>query len=395
MTTNRPDFPQLRDFYRDHLLNQVVPFWMKHCIDREYGGVLNCVADDGTLLSTDKYLWSQGRALWTFAALCRHIEPRDEWMQVAHKTAEFLMNKGPEADGKWAYCWTREGKTKTLPQSIYIDGFVIYGLTEYARLTGSPRATEMAVAAFEQTSPLLDDHSTLDTEPHKIPDGVQSHGPSMMFAYTYHDLGMLTGDKRILNRSLELAEIVMTQHLKPQDKQLYEFVTPGGQKVDSDVGKTFLAGHVVESMWFMEHIYRHHNMPERIDLAMQAIRWHLEKGWDNEYGGLFLASHCDGGQPVWHQPDAKAWWPHTESLYACLLAYRNTHEDWCMDWYWRVHDYAFEHFVNKEDGEWHQSLDRQGRPTAPILKNLQVKDPYHLVRALLFSMEVMDELSAS
>lgn len=67
--TKYDDFGELRAFHRDYLLNAVVPFWMAHAIDREHGGLFTCIRDDGTIVNTDKYPWSQLRATGTFSAL--------------------------------------------------------------------------------------------------------------------------------------------------------------------------------------------------------------------------------------------------------------------------------------------------------------------------------------
>ncbi|MFM1549672.1 MAG: hypothetical protein ACKJSG_09760 [Lentisphaeria bacterium] len=56
------------------------------------------------------------------------------------------------------------------------------------------------VGIFEVTSPLLRDHSKLATQPHPIPNGLQSHGPSMAFALFNHDLPLATNDTLILDR---------------------------------------------------------------------------------------------------------------------------------------------------------------------------------------------------
>jgi N-acylglucosamine 2-epimerase len=388
-------FPELSAFYRNHLLKQVLPFWTGKCIDWEYGGITNAVADDGTILSTDKFMWSQGRALWTFSALYNEIERDPDWLLIADSIAGFVMKHGWGEDGLSVYSTRRDGGPLESHKSIYADAFLIYGLTEYARASGREEPLRRAVKSFEKTSPLLRDHSKLMTEPHPIPKGVQSHGPSMIFALAYHELGVLSGDERILKRARELADIVMTQHLHPQHKVLYEFVLPGGGLLDSDAGKTFLPGHAIECMWFMEKIYRHSGCPDRIDAAFEAIRRHLEKGWDKEYGGLFLACHTEGGKAVWHQPEAKIWWPHTEALFALLRTYEVTRRDWSLDWYWKIHDYAFTMFPNLEHGEWFHNLDRQGRRIRPILKNLAVKDPFHLPRALIYSIGSLERIGSS
>ena len=374
-----------------------MPFWMEHCIDDEHGGINNCVGDDGVVQTTDKVLWSQARAVWTFSALYNHLDQDERWLAVAKNIAEFIMEHGRDEQGRWVFKLHEDGSVAEGWTSIYVDAFAMYGLTEYAAATGDGRARELAVETYRLTSPMLADHTSFPTMPHPIPEGLQSHGPSMMFALVYHELGVLLGDEEILGRALELAEIVMTEHVKPEAELLYELVEPnsGGRLVDSDAGNTFLAGHVIESMWFMERIYQYHGRAERVKLALEAIRWHLEKGWDDEYGGLFLACHAKGGKAVWHQPDAKVWWPHTEALYALLRAYEVCGEKWCRDWYWRIHEYSFRVFPDREHGEWHQNCDREGRVCAPVIKGFVVKDPFHLPRALVYSILVLRRLAVS
>jgi N-acylglucosamine 2-epimerase len=390
--SERMSFAELLALYEDHLYRRVMPFWVRHCIDWEHGGINNCVSDDGVVQSTDKFMWSQGRALWTFSALYNHCGQDPDWLAVADNMARLIMRSGGEADGSWAFSLHQDGSVAEPPKSVYVDAFIMYGLTEYARATDSEEAIELAEKTYSRTSPLLDDHGTLPTEPHPIPEGLQSHGPLMSFAHMYQELGELTGKQEIIDRALELAELVMTQHLKPERKLLYELVEPGGELVDSDAGKTFIPGHAIESMWFLERIYRYHDRQDRIEQTIEAMRWHLEKGWDEEYGGLYLACHTEGGPPAWHQPDAKCWWPHTEALYGLLRAYEVSREPWCLDWYWRVHDYSFGAFPNREHGDWHQNLDRQGNPIPVVLKNLAVKDPFHLPRALMLSILTLRRL---
>ena len=64
---------ELHGFLLQHLLDDVMPFWMRHSIDWQNGGMWTCLADDGSILSRDKYIWSNARALWTFSALVNRI----------------------------------------------------------------------------------------------------------------------------------------------------------------------------------------------------------------------------------------------------------------------------------------------------------------------------------
>ena len=125
----------------------------------------------------------------------------------------------------------------------------------------------------------------------------------------------------------------------------------------------------------------------------RIIRRHVGLGWDEEYGGLFLAVDADGANEVgWELADRKLWWPHVEAMYALLLAREWTRGDWCREWYDRVHVYAFSRYPVPEHGEWYRSLDREGRVTQEYAA-LPVKDPFHLPRALLLCIDVLDRLT--
>ncbi|MEC7165506.1 MAG: AGE family epimerase/isomerase [SAR324 cluster bacterium] len=388
----RLSWSELSNFLYQHLTEHVLPFWFPKLIDQRYGGLKNCVQDDGEVLSTEKYLWSQGRALWVLSKLFNDIDQDSKWLEMATPIFKFLTDYGRNTDREWHFSLNEDGTPAREPQSIYVDGFCIYGLTEYAKATGHAKSLGIALEAYTVASPKLDDHRLVRTMPHPIPKGYQSHGPLMLFAHVFHELGILSGREDIQQRALELADRILTQHLDPKSGQLHEFVVPGGQKDSSDIGQTSIPGHVVESMWFLEEIYRYHGQSEKIPLLLETIRIHLELGWDQQFGGLVLATHLGGGKPQWHNPLGKIWWPHTESLQALLMTYAHNREKWAEDWYWKVHDYSFTHFPNWDSGDWFHNLDLEGKPTIPYLQTLPVKDPFHLPRSLIYSIKILDQL---
>ena len=55
---------ELVQVYRDGLLDDVLPFWLNHAIDDEFGGILASVNRDGSRIDTDKSVWQQGRFTW-------------------------------------------------------------------------------------------------------------------------------------------------------------------------------------------------------------------------------------------------------------------------------------------------------------------------------------------
>ena len=65
-----------------------------------------------------------------------------------------------------------------------------------------------------------------------------------------------------------------------------------------------------------------------------------------------------------------------------------------LDWHERVRRYSYERFEDREHGEWRQRLDRTGEPIAKVVA-LPVKDPFHLPRALIYCMDVLERLAQS
>lgn len=385
-------FADLLAIYRAELLERTIPFWLNHAIDRQHGGISTCISDAGQIISSDKYLWSQLRAIWTFSALYNYIEPRDEWLAVARHIYDFAKRHGRDEAGRWVFCVDQHGQVKQGATSIYADGFAIYGLTEFARATGEQEVIDLALATYHNVQQRLAQPGSYRTDPYPLPEGVKAHSISMIFSLVFYELGRLLGDNTIIDAGLFHAREVLDVYRRPDEKLLYEFVRLNNTLIDSPRGRAIAPGHAIESMWFMIHIFRELGDEDRLRQVVETIRWHLEFGWDEEYGGLFLARDAAGDEPWWPFAEAKLWWPHTEALYALLLAYEISGEQWCLDWFAKVHNYSFEHFPVPNHGEWTQKLDRQGQPFTETVA-LPVKDPFHLPRALIYACLSLSRLA--
>ena len=385
------DFSVLLKQYRAELLDRTIPFWMKYGVDWKNGGICTCISDDGRVLSDDKYMWSQLRAIWTFSALWNKIERRQEWLDVALNIYNFVKQYGRDENGNWVFLIDKNGKHLQGATSIYADGFAIYGLTELARATGNQEVLQLARETYANVQRRLAQPGSYGTAPLPIPPGAKAHGISMIFSLVFTELGELLNDSAILHAGLDHANQVMSVFLRPEQERLYEFARLDDTLLDVPPGRVVNPGHAIESMWFMIHILQRVNDHARIRQAIDAIKWHIELGWDEEYGGIFLARDAEGS--FWENKwDTKIWWPHTEALYALLLAYSISKEQWCLAWFQRVHDYAFAHFPVPQSGEWIQNLDRQGRKLEATIA-LPVKDPFHLSRALIYSVGVLEQMT--
>ena len=385
---------ELASQYRSLLLDGIAPFWLGRGIDREHGGVLTCMSDDGRVLSGDKFIWSQARSVWTFSGLYNRIEPRAEFLAAAENSARFLLAHGRDSRGRWVYHTDREGRVLEGATSIYADCFAIYGLSEYYRATRDEAALDVARQSFDRVVRRIEEPDFNETVPYPMPAGWRNHGVPMIMTEVTHELARTLRDERLEKLAGQYADRIMRHFVKPDRKVLLEFLTRDYQELPPPAGTFVMPGHAIESMWFVMHVARHCGDRELIQRAAEVIRWHLEYAWDAEFGGLLLSRDTLGGEPFLPHSQKKLWWPHVEALYATLLAYELTRQDWCLAWYKKVADWAWSHFPMPNCGEWYQRLTREGKPSSEVIA-LPVKDPFHLPRGAMLIVQLMESKSGS
>lgn len=104
---------QLQDYaglYKSELLQEIIPFWEKYSIDKECGGFFTCLDEKGEVYDTDKFMWLQGRQVWTFSMLYNKVENKEEWLKIALHGADFMIKHGMDQHHNWYFSLNREGK---------------------------------------------------------------------------------------------------------------------------------------------------------------------------------------------------------------------------------------------------------------------------------------------
>jgi N-acylglucosamine 2-epimerase len=381
---------QLADLLHEELFDRVIPFWLRHAIDQPCGGLLSCLNEAGELLSTDKYLWSQTRALWLYSTLAKRY-PRPEFRELADSLFAFCERFGRDAEGRWVFCVSREGKVLRGAESIFTDGFGLLGMGAYYRLTGSERARQLIGETYESVRMRLASPGSYGIAPYRLPPGAKTHSVAMLFALVFWETGVAVDDPRLRDHALSFAAEIREHYVSRQDQAVIEFLDLKNGRLPGPLGQCCLPGHALESMWALARIFRACGREDDIPQCLEVIRWSLERGWDDQYGGIYLAIDLKGESSCWPFADYKPWWPAVEAMYALLLAYAESKAHWCLDWYQRVHNYAFSHYPVRPNGEWRNRLNRMGQPVEEVIA-LPVKDPFHLPRALLYCEEILHGL---
>jgi N-acylglucosamine 2-epimerase len=312
---------ELAAVYRDGLLNDTMPFWIRHAVDRECGGFLTCLDRDGSVLDTDKPIWLQGRFVWTLATLYRTVESRAEWLELARHGLEFLRRHAFDADGRMFFLVTREGKPLRKRRYVYSEMFAVMALAAYAKAAGDEQAAAEARDLWQRflrymTTPgLLEPKTDPATRPMK---GLGGPMATVCVAQAQRETIGGPGLDDVIDRAIDEVE---RDFMKPDLQVCLETVGPRGEILDHFDGRTLNPGHAIEVAWFILHEARVRGGDARlVKLGTTILDWMWQRGWDTEFGGLFYFRDLKGLPVQEYWQDMKFWWPHNEAVIATLLA---------------------------------------------------------------------------
>ncbi len=381
---------KLAAVYRDGLLNDTIPFWSKHAPDREHGGFLTFLDRDGSLFGTDKPVWLQCRTAWVFSKLYNCVEKKAEWLDMARLAVDFLLAHCFDDDGRMFFLMTRDGRPLRKRRYVISEVFAAMGLAEYAMASGDG---EMLAKAREVFDLLMRYHTTPGLlEPKVDPHTLPSVGHTMPMILLNLTQVMRQVDERHVyhetaDRSLDM---VFNLFAKPEHRAVLEMVAPDGSIIDTPDGRTILPGHAIESAWFIMEEGRLRGDTELSLKAIPLLEWSLKRGWDEKHGGLLYYVDLFNRPRIEYQWDMKLWWPHTEAIYATLLAHHLTGDAKWEAWHTKIHDYSHSHFPDPEFGEWFGYLHRDGS-VANGCKGNCWKGMYHLSRMQLYCWKLLEE----
>ena len=414
-----------RSFYRAHLEDDVLAWWLANGPDTGHGGVRTCFANTGgALLSTDKYTWSQGRWAWLTARLAgaarRGLLGLDPaaLLRESQRTAEFMAAHALLGDGgSTAYLLAADGTVKPYGPdgdphaSVFADLFAALG---FAALHAEVAAgTAPGAASVEPSRPWneLSERlvvsaagrirtGTARSEPYPVEPRFRSFAEPMLLLHVAAELYQATGSATAAEIAAEAAANA-TSALFVTGTDARDMAPWQAGLDDTLLARHRTPGHLLEFLWFLHHAAA--AVPAVAPLAdpewlAGAALGALELGWDTQAGGLLRYVDRDGGEPrgrllgdryedlVARTWDTKLWWPHAEALYTTALLARAYGSAELAAWHDRVHAYTFATFPDGPGREWTQIRSRDGKPLDEVVA-LPVKDPFHIARALLLLVE--------
>jgi mannobiose 2-epimerase len=392
--------------FRKELTGNILPFWMRHTLDRENGGFYGAV---GCNLEVEKEAPRaaviNARILWTFSAAAKLGDP--QYLETAAWAYDYLVGKFWDKDYGGIY-WMLDWKGNPFNgrKQIYAQAFAIYGLAEYFRATGKPESLDLArqlfwlieeksrdaacggyIEACSREWGALEDQR-LSEKDLNSPKSMNTH-LHIMEAYT--NLLRVWPSPELKARHKELLEVTMDRIVDGPTARFKLFFDNQWNSLNDHVSY----GHNIEGSWLLyeaAEVLGDTALVERarklsVRMAEAVHREALDKD-----GSIFYEADSKGALI---DPN-KHWWAQAEAVVGFYNAYQLTGDERFRTQAARVWEYIEDKVVDRIHGEWHAKLKPDGAPfTAAEDADACLvgpwKCPYHNARVCL---EMMHRLGA-
>jgi mannose/cellobiose epimerase-like protein (N-acyl-D-glucosamine 2-epimerase family) len=412
---NKPEVTKLKKEAENHLLNELLPFWITRMKDDVNGGYLTHFDRHGNDSGEDeKSLIAQTRCLYTVSSAHRAGYGNGKYADIARHGADFLINKiWDKEHGGFFWMMDRKGNIKIDRKIIYGQSFAIYSLSEYTLATGDPRGIEYAGKVFDLLQKYCvdsmyggywemfhrdwtlcgpgsqgGDRKTLDVHMHLM------EAFTTLYECTGNDVHrrkLLEDIDLLINRIIHpvyktgIPQFFKDWSVAPQIK--FDIVwgwdrfSEEGQKGNATDNTCY--GHNAEFAWLLIHALKILNLDAApySDLFKKIFDHTINNGIDYEFGGVYVEGPHSGG--VYDKE--KEFWQQAEVLIGLLDGVIMFGDEKYWDAWKNVHRFVLDKMVNKGVGEWYPLMTRRGEPIWTHMSH-SWKINYHTVRSMIQSI---------
>ena len=377
--------------YKQDLTQNIMPFWLKNGLDKEFGGIYTCLTRTGHLMDTTKSVWFQGRFAFICAFAYNNVEKRPEWLEAAKATLDFIEEHCFDTDGRMFFEVAADGTPLRKRRYVFSESFAAIAMAEYALATGDAEYARKALDLFKRMRHFLRTPGIL--EPKYLPAvQAQGHSITMIMVNVASCIKKVISDPELDAQIEESVYALKNYFMHPEFKALLETVGPKGEFIDTINGRTINPGHCIETAWVLFDVAAGMGgNKELVDMALTIFDWSWDWGWDNQYGGIINFRDCKNLPCQDYSQDMKFWWPQTEAIIASLYAYKLTKDEKYLKRHKVISDWTYAHFPDAEFGEGYGYLHRDGT-VAQTAKGNIFKGPFHIPRMMVKGYMLCNEI---
>lgn len=375
------------------LEQNILPFWIRHAVDRERGGFVGALSDDleveagvsrGALLTA--------RILWTYSAAYRYRADRASLEMARHAYTDLISCFEDPLHGGTFWSIDAGGTPLETRKQVYGQAFAIYALTEHHRATGEREPLDQAIAIFHlleshardrrhggyfeayarDWSPIADMRlSRVDLNEPKS----QNTHLHVMEAYT--NLMRAWPDASVREAQTALLEVMLARIVDPVTSHLGLFFSETWELRSDRVSY----GHDIEASWLLweaAEVLGEAALLERLrPIVLRIARVTLAEGLDVD-GAVF-----NEGGPAGVTDTNKEWWPQAEAVVGFLNAHQLSGDERHLRAALHAWDFIEARLIDRRNGEWIRGVTRDGAILPGHPKVSFWKCPYHNGRACI------------
>lgn len=365
------------------LLQTIIPFW-KGLRDEENGGFYGYMDFDLKLdKKAEKGCILNSRILWFFSEAAMLTVRADLAEDARHAYQFFLKNCYDEANGGVYWSCDYTGKPQDTTKHTYNQGFAIYALSAYYRLTKDPVALTYAKKIFH----LIEQHCTdsegyleaftIDWKPESneklSENGVMAAKTMNTLLHVFEGYAGLYQASRDPEVEKALRRILDIYEHKIYSPELHRQLVFFDQHYNSIID-LYSYGHDIESSWLIDwgcDLLGDAALSKRIHAINSDLAAHIYK---EAYIDHSVVNECDRGKVN----TTRVWWVQAESVLGFVNEYNKSGDAKYRDAAADIYHYICNVMVDKRPGsEWFWEVDADGKPSSrkPILEPW--KCPYH------------------
>ncbi len=377
------------DYFRNHVLEHILPFWERYSVDENYGGFITHIGRDGTLYRCDvKYTGMQGRMVYGLS-LGYGLGGNRTYLTLASSGVQFLIEHlWDKKFGGWYWSSDRDGKVRDNGKHSFGEAYAMLGLSEFYRATSDETALKYA----EKTYELMD-----------------VHGWDKQYLGYYEDFHRDWSVKsiaKILCIQIEMGEAIRSLYFATKNEAYRKRLIQIGEII---IGHTFNKkygcvmrnfhkdwsynplcfdqkinlhfGYNFKYAWFLLRLYELVKDETYYTHAKKLIEYCLKYGWDVQNNGFYGFAYRGR---ILANTD-KIWWIQCEGILSLLFyLYRLAGDRKWYDYFKKTANFCFGHLFDAHFDEWFRSCYEDGTPK-DLIKGGDWKAAYHTVQTCFYA----------
>ncbi|MDR3059878.1 MAG: AGE family epimerase/isomerase [Prevotella sp.] len=375
-------------------LENILSFWINKMQDVQHGGFYGRI-DGNDILHTEanKGAILNARILWTFSSAYRILK-KEEYLQVAQRAFDYITTYFIDKDYGGA-CWELDykGNPVNTKKQTYVQGFILYGFSEFFRATGNKQALELAQNFFYLIEKCYDNEFGGYLEAY-----TQDWNPIEDMRLSDKD----ANEKKTMNTHLHVLEpytnlcrVWDNGQLKMAQRRLINIFTENilGKKTNHlnlffdeqwNVKSTAISyGHDIEASWLLfeaAEVLGGKDVLDKLKNLSIKIADAASEGLEAD-GSMIYEKNGD------HIDKERHWWVQAEAVVGYMYAYKNSGNPAYKEKALRIWKYIQNQIVDHKNGEWYWSRMEDGSVNYKDDKAGFWKCPYHNGRMCMEMIE--------